>query len=165
LKELPEEMKKKSSGSSMKLKKQDYIFFSMVFGVILFDQLTKFLIRKFFLVNQSLFIIDPFFYFTYLQNTGAGFGLFKGASFILIWIAVIVMGLLLYFYDRIPKIPGALILGGTIGNLIDRIFLGFVTDFIDFRIWPAFNIADSCMTIGVILMLIFLLRQSEQKKK
>lgn len=150
---------KKSSGSFMKLKKQDYIFFSIVFGVILLDQITKFLIRKFFIVSQSLFIIDPFFHFTYLQNTGAGFGLFKGASFILIWIAVIVIGLILYFYDKIPKIPGALILGGTIGNLIDRIFLGFVTDFIDFRIWPAFNIADSCLTIGVILLLFYFMKK------
>ena len=143
----------------MKIKREDYLFFSIVFTIILIDQITKFLIKRYFLVNQSLFIIDNIFYFTYLQNTGSGFGLFKNSTLLLIWISVIVIGLILYFYGKLPKIASALILGGTIGNLIDRVFLGYVIDFIDFRIWPAFNIADSCLTIGVILLLISFMKK------
>lgn len=149
--------------SKLKIKKEDYIFFSIVFAVIIIDQITKFLIRNYFAVNQILFILDHMLYFTYLQNTGAGFGIFKNSIAVLIWISVIVIGVVLYFYDKIPKLASALILGGTIGNLIDRIFLGYVVDFIDFRIWPAFNVADSCLFIGVILLAINFFIKKEEK--
>jgi len=113
------------------------------------------------LVSRSTPLIKNILHATYIQNTGAGFGILKGWNTILIFISLIIIGIILFYFDRIIKeksihIPIALILGGAIGNLIDRIFLGYVIDFIDFRIWPAFNIADSCITIGALWLIIYL---------
>jgi signal peptidase II len=79
---------------------------------------------------------------------------------LLIWISLMVIGAILYNYEKIPKenipqISFALITGGAIGNLISRIFYGYVIDFIDFRVWPAFNIADSAITIGAVMLVIY----------
>jgi signal peptidase II len=83
------------------------------------------------------------------------------------WFSIIVIGVILYIYDRLPKeklvqIPLALVLGGTFGNLIDRFRFGFVIDFLDFRIWPAFNLADMAITIGVIGLIIYLLFKKDK---
>jgi len=111
-------------------------------------------------LSQSIPIINNVLHMTYILNTGAAFGIFKGMNLLLIWISIIIIGAILYNYDKIPKdtvpqIGFALIIGGAIGNLIDRIFLGHVIDFIDFRIWPAFNIADSAISIGAVLLIIY----------
>jgi len=84
----------------------------------------------------------------------------KGMNLLLIWVSIIVIGAILYNYNKIPKdkVPQtafALIIGGAIGNLIDRIVIGKVKDFIDFRVWPAFNIADSAISIGAVLLIIY----------
>ena len=99
---------------------------------------------------------------THIHNSGAAFGLFQGYSFTLTIIALVGIALLLVYafviYRRVPfldnvpnRVALGLILGGTIGNLIDRLRFGYVTDFIDFNLWPAFNIADSAITVGAIL--------------
>ncbi|MEA2036925.1 MAG: signal peptidase II, partial [Nanoarchaeota archaeon] len=95
-----------------------------------------------------------------IQNTGAGFGILKGWNAILIFISLIIIGIILFNFDKITKekpiyIPVALVLGGAIGNLIDRIFIGHVIDFISFTFWPAFNVADSGITIGAIWLIIY----------
>ena len=102
------------------------------------------------------------------SNTGASFGLFTGYIVILTIISFItvavLLGYALYFYRRfplygwLPWISLGLMLGGSMGTLIDRLFFGRVTDFIDFRFWPAFNISDSAIVVGVILLIIALLR-------
>ena len=121
--------------------------------VVLLDQLSKILIVK---------GIIPL---SYLLNTGAGFGILKNSTALLIWISIIVIGLILYYYEKVPvklksvQIATALILAGAIGNLIDRIRLGHVIDFINLRIWPSFNIADSAITIGAILLIIYLVKE------
>jgi signal peptidase II len=117
--------------------------------VIAADQITKLLANRF--LNAT-------------YNYGAAFGLFQDSTTMLIWISIIVIGIIIYFYDKIPKktsvmIYIALILGGTISNLIDRIFHGYVIDFIDLRIWPSFNIADAVITIGVIGLILYLLKR------
>ncbi|MBA7698945.1 Lipoprotein signal peptidase [subsurface metagenome] len=100
---------------------------------------------------------------TRVHNSGAAFGLFQGQSFLLTIIASVgVIALLLYalFFhhsfpflgNRLGKLALGLVLGGTVGNLSDRIHLGYITDFIDFNFWPAFNIADSAMVIGTIIL-------------
>jgi len=142
----------------MKLSK-NYIFIFLALGLIVLDQLTKFLIRLFFIKGQSIALIPNILHITYVQNTGSAFGLFQNTVGILIWFSIIVLGLLFFFYDRIHFIPRALLIAGIIGNLIDRIFLKFVVDFIDFRIWPSFNVADSCLTIGVIMLIIFIIKK------
>jgi len=135
--------------------------------VVAADQLSKLWIRSNLLVGQSLFEIG-FFRITHIQNTGAAFGLFRGHSLMLTVVALFgVVILLLYaffFYRHYPLLNNrlgwvalGLVLGGTIGNLIDRLRLGYVTDFIDFTVWPAFNIADSAVTVGVIIIAYSLL--------
>ncbi len=114
--------------------------------LILLDQLTKFYFKG-----------KNFFIFNYTQNTGSAFSLFSGLNAILIVIGLIILILLIYFYFKtkgIIQLSLLLIITGTISNLIDRIFLGFVRDFIDFKIWPIFNLADSLIVIGVILILL-----------
>lgn len=146
----------------MKIDKQNFLIFSITaFLILLFDQIAKFFASK---LTQSISVVKNIFHLTLVHNTGAGFGLFKDSTSLLIWFAIIVTGFILYMYDKIPKekpvqISVALILGGIIGNLIDRIRLGYVLDFLDFRIWPAFNIADSAITIGTIILIIYLIKK------
>lgn len=143
------------------------IFLLAAVLVVVADQLSKLWIRSNLLVGQSLFEIG-FFRITHIQNTGAAFGLFRGHSLILTVVALFGVAVLLlyvfFFYrhypllnNRLSRVALGLVLGGTIGNLIDRLRLGYVTDFIDFTVWPAFNIADSAITVGVIIIAYSLL--------
>ena len=131
-------------------------------SVIILDQLTKFLVIKSMQLNDSIPIIKSIFHLTYIQNTGAAFGVLKGLNIFLMIFSIAVIGIILYYYKKIPEKDRlaqaltALILGGLAGNLIDRVRLGYVVDFLDFRIWPAFNVADSCITVGVIWLIIYL---------
>lgn len=93
------------------------------------------------------------FYLTTTTNTGAAFSLFQGQRYVLIVISIIVIFFILKYYkEKKYQFPLTLILAGTIGNLIDRIFLGYVRDFIDLKFWPVFNIADTIITVGVFLL-------------
>lgn len=135
-------------------------FYLISLAVIVLDQILKFLLMKNIAFNQSIPVIKNVFHITLMQNYGAGFGILQGFGSLFIWVALVVLGLILFYWDKIKtnaeRICMALIVGGLIGNLIDRIIFGYVIDFIDFRIWPVFNIADSAMTIGVIGLLFFL---------
>ena len=131
------------------------------------DQLTKILWIRSYPEGQPIFEAG-FFRIIRTQNTGAAFGLFQDQSFVLTIIALIGIVAILfytfYIYRRFPyleswlsRIALGLILGGTVGNLIDRLRLGRVTDFIDIGIWPAFNIADPALTVGTIILAYSLL--------
>lgn len=145
------------------------VFSLVALLVVVADQLSKLWIRSNLAVEQSLFELG-FFQLTHVHNTGAAFGLFQGQSFALIIVSLVVITvLLLYAFfiyrrfpfldDRLSKSALGLILGGTVGNLIDRIGFGGVTDFISVGTWwPAFNIADSAVTVGVIIFAYSLLR-------
>ena len=148
------------------LQKQGILFSLITILIVAFDQLTKYLILKF----------DPYFGYKYLKivlikNTGAGFGILKNQTFFLGIISLIVAVTLIVYYKKIPKekisqILFALFLGGVIGNLIDRFFRGYVIDFISFSFWPAFNIADSALTIAVIgLVILYIKEEIKEKKK
>ena len=132
----------------------------ILFFFLFLDQLSKFLIRINLFVGQSVPIIDNVLHFTYLHNSGATWGILKGNNILFIIASGIVL-VLIYNRREFKKFEFSysLIIAGIIGNLIDRIFLGGVTDFIDFRIWPVFNIADSCITIGVIILIYSILRK------
>src|SRR3989344_9547983 len=138
------------------------VVFSMSLAVILIDQLSKFFVRANFQLNQSIPIINNIFHLTYIQNTGAGFGILKAQALILIFVSIAVIGIILYNFDKIKnkeillQVLVGFVLGGTIGNLIDRMAYGHVIDFLDFRIWPIFNFADSFVTIGIIGLIIYL---------
>ena len=149
--------------------------FVLVGALVVFaDQLSKIWIRANLLRGQSLFDIG-FFQIVRVQNTGAAFGLFQEQAFVLSiasFIGVIVILLCAFFLPRhIPflgTIPAksvlGLVLGGTIGNLIDRLAFGYVTDFISFSFWPAFNIADSAVTVGALWLAYSLFRQALAEK-
>ncbi|MEK6682540.1 MAG: signal peptidase II, partial [Nitrospirota bacterium] len=136
--------------------------------VIVLDQLTKFYIQKSMKLHQSIKVIDGLFDITYVLNKGAAFSfladkpaVFTAPFFIIVSvIAIGIIGFLFYKTEKndyVSLIAFALLLGGSIGNLIDRIRHGAVTDFLDFYFhqyhWPAFNVADSAITTGVFLFL------------
>jgi len=138
------------------------------------DQLSKLWIRTA-LPEGHVFFRLGFFQIIHIQNTGAAFGLFRDKTLILTIIAAVaIVALLIYglvVHRRFPFFDGllsrlslGLVMGGTAGNLIDRIRLGYVTDFIDFIYWPAFNVADAAITTGVILLAYSLLRPSRAKE-
>jgi len=135
------------------------------------DQFSKYIIRQKMSVAESIPVIKSIFHITYVENTGIAFGLFPQGHTLFIIISLIII-LVIIFFERKKVIKSlkerfclGLILGGALGNLIDRLRFGFVIDFLDFRIWPVFNLADSGVCIGGILMVFFLLRKSPRKER
>ena len=129
------------------------------------DQFTKSLVAASCLPGESLWILRPLLHLTYVQNTGAAFGFFKGQQTLFVVMSVVVIGCILReLLIRRPMAARvvwgcALILGGAAGNVIDRVRLGYVIDFIGVGLWPMFNVADSAITIGVGLLLLHSLRR------
>lgn len=144
------------------MSKKSILIFVTALIILLLDQLTKLFIRQNFQLNQSIPIIKNIFHLTYITNTGSAFGLFKNLNLFFIIFSICVIVAIFYFIRKVKEKEKfmqaalGLLLGGTIGNLIDRIVYGNVTDFIDFRIWPVFNVADSAVTISVVLLIILL---------
>lgn len=135
---------------SPKIKGYYYIIFFLI--LLLVDRVTK---------SWAMTLTDSidkgFFQFNFVVNTGAGFSIFQNFNSMLIWISIIILGLLIFFNNYLPKISFTLILAGLMGNLIDRVFYGGVIDFIDLRFWPIFNFADTIIVIGVTYSIIILL--------
>ena len=140
--------------------------------VIVFDQISKAVIIKTLPLYRTVSIIPGFFSLTHINNPGGAFGFLAGAdsgvrNFFFLAISLLALGMIFYFYKHTPKTHPllasayALIFGGALGNMIDRVRFGKVVDFFDFYIgslhWPAFNIADSAITIGVAIFLFHLL--------
>ncbi len=134
----------------------------LVIIVITFDQLTKLAVRRSFQINEYV-IIPKFLSLTYITNTGASFGILRGMNTLLMIIGLAVVIFLLYYINKsdvqAKTSALALITGGAISNIIDRIAYGHVIDFINFSFWPAFNIADSAITIGIGILIIQHLRE------
>lgn len=129
--------------------------------IVCLDQLSKAYVSRLFAVGESRPVIKNAFHFSLAHNTGVAFGLFRNHNTILSLLSIAVI--LYIAWDSLAHKKGkslcqraalGLILGGASGNLIDRIRLGYIIDFLDFRIWPVFNIADSAITIGIILLAI-----------
>ena len=121
-----------------------------------------FLVKTYLRINfphSSIPIVKNIFHITVVENSGAAFGILRGKTTFLIYTGLIF--LLVFFFmmksekrkDLLFLIACGLIMGGAISNLYDRIFLGFVVDYIDLRIWPVFNLSDSCITVGVGLLI------------
>ncbi len=153
---------------------QNVFFLLIAAAVVAADQLSKAWIRDNVATGYMLFDAG-IFQIIHINNTGAAFGLFHDQSFILTIVAFVgvVAILLAAFLSRRSFLPIdnmlsrtalGLVLGGTVGNLIDRIRFGQVTDFIDFKVWPAFNVADSAVTIGVIIFAYIILRLTVASK-
>ncbi len=131
---------------------------------LIIDQIVKILVSNYLILGQTIKIINNFFYLTYVQNTGAAFSILIGYRYILIIITLIFL-YYLYKYTKKQTNPNklailshGLLLGGIIGNLIDRIIYGYVIDYLDFMIFnynfPIFNLADTFIVIGCIILVI-----------
>ncbi|GAB5046373.1 signal peptidase II [Thermodesulfovibrio sp. TK110] len=133
--------------------------FILIFFVLFLDQLTKYLAIKF-LSPKGVIKLLPFLNLVYVENTGTAFGMFKflGAEFFIV-IALCATVFLVYMYFKDPKnwLIYSLIIAGATGNIIDRLIYGHVIDFIDLHLknlhWPAFNVADSAISIGIALFI------------
>jgi signal peptidase II len=101
---------------------------------------------------------------TYTTNTGAGFSILQNMNILLIIISILAIIAIIYFYKYIPKFSLIMIISGIIGNLLDRIFYGAVIDFINFKFWPIFNIADSLIFVGVIYWIIIIFKEDKEGK-
>ena len=138
------------------------IILTIVFLII--DIVSKLVINNLMDVYDSVIVIRNIFNITYVRNTGAAWSLFAGRTWLLIIVSLIIISfIILYIYKNRPKnkfemIGYSLVLGGAIGNFIDRIVYGYVIDFLDFNIfgydYPIFNIADTFIVIGVIMLCI-----------
>ncbi|MFH1460475.1 MAG: signal peptidase II [Candidatus Omnitrophota bacterium] len=134
---------------------------------VFLDQVSKFVALRLLNQNQSIPLIKDFLHITLVYNTGSAFGLLRNQNWILTYISILAIIFILWLMVRQPQFKSRiylqfwqfallLILSGATGNLIDRIYRGFVVDFIDVRIWPIFNLADTMITCGVFLLILIL---------
>jgi len=142
------------------------LFLGVAALVILIDQISKYLVLRNLPLGQEwnpIPFLRPFVTVTHVTNTGAAFGLFKDYGTLFAIVAILVVIGILVFYRYSPpnqtwlKVCLGLQLGGALGNLWDRVFLGSVVDFIDFKIWPVFNLADLSIVVGVAILAFYLL--------
>ena len=148
---------KASRGRVLSLRRRDLLFLSLAAAVIALDQLTKHLVRAF--INPGETFPEGWAVrLVNVSNTGAAFGILQNqGAFLVITSLIGVVAILLYYlyppFEYWPMTAAlALILGGAIGNLSDRVRLGEVTDFIDFPRYPSFNVADSSIVVGVVVL-------------
>ena len=142
---------------------------AVVIAAIAADQLTKLIVSSQLTLDEALHVVGPFS-IHHVQNSGIAFGLFASATPVVTVLTAIAVGWMLVFFARSgarhPVLPVALglLIGGSTSNLIDRIRLGHVTDFLDLRYWPAFNLADSFIVVGVgILFVALMLGDTRQR--
>ncbi|GAB6181088.1 signal peptidase II [Desulfotomaculum defluvii] len=145
-------------------------FFLVLLGTIAIDQFTKYIVMKNMLLGESIPLLTGIFHLTYIQNPGAAFGLLAGRTWFFVGVTLLVLGAMAFSYRWIQQ-SGALyqwalglVAGGAIGNLIDRVRYTKVIDFLDFRVWPVFNLADTAICIGVGLILLDALREFKNDK-
>lgn len=148
------------------------MIFIFIAAILFLDQFTKSLITQTLSLHQSVPLIRGFLHLTLVRNRGAAFGIFKNQIPLFILASLIALFLIaLQLKKEKPKpfsvytISLSLIAAGALGNLVDRLIFGYVIDFIDFRIWPVFNIADSAITIGAVLLGYSILKPEKSKAK
>ena len=149
------------------------LFTTAAVVVLALDQLTKARVRSGLPPGGSWPSADTtvgrFFSFTHVHNTGVAFGLFQGNSNVLLLVALVVVTSLLVYRQRMastavwPNLALGMIVAGAAGNAIDRVRLGHVTDFLDFKFWPVFNVADTCIVCGVLLLSVHLWREDRAR--
>lgn len=137
-------------------------------GILLIDQLVKYYVEQTMLPGESIPVAAPFFHITFVLNPGAAFGIFRDQQWLFLATAIVFFAVFAAFYERLYR-SGSLIhfgsvalAAGAVSNLIDRIRLGHVVDFFDFRIWPVFNIADIAIVLGTAAVLWALFVQKKE---
>ncbi|HLS08706.1 signal peptidase II [Lentibacillus sp.] len=152
-----------------------FLYYILAIFVIAVDQLTKWVVVKTMELGEQITVIENFFYLTSHRNSGAAWGILQGQmGFFYVVTAIVVVGLI-YFMQKYARerkmlaIALSLILGGAIGNFIDRLFRKEVIDFFDFMIfrydYPIFNIADSALVVGVIIVIIMTIIDERKEKR
>jgi len=137
---------------------------AIVMATILLDQLSKWMVVRHLKEVGQVPIIEGLFHLRYLENRGAAFGLMQDQQTFFIVMTVIIVGWIFGFLIKNPQINRllmislSLIAGGAVGNFIDRLFFGYVVDFLDFQVWPVFNIADVAIVGGQILLIYFIIK-------
>lgn len=145
------------------------MFYIVSLTALFLDQVSKMLIMATMFRGQSIPVVQNIFHITYIHNPGAAFGLMANRTSLFIAISLIVVaGAIIYYWksgERRGLMPVALglIVGGALGNLVDRIRFGEVVDFLDFMIWPVFNLADSSIVVGAGLLVILLWRSEGRR--
>ncbi|MEW6115577.1 MAG: signal peptidase II [Nitrospirota bacterium] len=142
------------------MRQKTVFFFLIALAIFILDQITKYIIKGS-TAPFEIIRVTSFFNIVYVENIGSAFGLFTSlgnAFFIVVAALAMVFVAVLMIKDRGNRLSFSLVLGGAAGNLLDRVTHGYVIDFLDFHIgthhWPAFNVADSALTIGITLLLI-----------
>lgn len=151
----------------MKKGLKDILFFGIIFTII--DQVVKIVLSSKIIVNQTYVVIKDFFSITLVHNKGAAFSILTGSKILLILIGVAALvGLIIYIkklevIDDIDIFTYSLLMGGIVGNLIDRIVYGYVIDYLSFKFgsyyFPIFNFADICIVVSVIIMLLRMIKE------
>ena len=140
------------------------MYYILIIAVVIIDQASKYIVKTYMALHESISVIENIFHITYIHNYGAAFSILEGQR----WLLLVVTGIALLIFlvymivkkdslHNVLKISMALIIAGGVGNLIDRAFYGYVVDFFDFRIWPIFNIADIAVCIGCALLIVYVL--------
>lgn len=144
----------------------------LIIFLIFLDQLSKYLVRAGFEVGESIPIFKDIFYITHAENKGVAFNLFTGVEPVvkylpLVFLIICAIILIYTKKKKYPLVPTSLmlILSGGAGNLIDRFCFGKVTDMFDFKIFPIFNVADMYVTVGIFLLIIYLIFFEKKNKK
>jgi signal peptidase II len=162
------------------MKRKYWVLLITCFVILVLDQWTKYEVQQRLYLHQTIKVINGFFNLTHLRNTGGAFGIFGGekgglGSLFFIVVSLIAIGSIIFFFLKMKEdeknlsLSLSLILSGAIGNLADRLLYGEVVDFLDFYLfsyhWPAFNVADSSITIGIGLMGLELLILDKKRRK
>jgi signal peptidase II len=159
-----------SEGAEMREK---VFLFVVTAVIILLDQFSKFIVEATMPINSSyapIPALEPIFKLTHVTNTGAAFGLFQGGGNLFTIVAVVVTIVILYHNYTLPagqtavRLALGLQLAGALGNVIDRYRLGHVTDFLDFGPWPVFNVADTSIVAGVVILIWLMFKEEREKK-
>lgn len=160
------------------MKRKYWVLFIFFFGVLVLDQWTKSMIVQQLPLHQRVEVISGFFNIIHVRNTGGAFGIFGGekgglGSVLFVVVSLFAIGVIIYLFMRTREdektlaLSFSLILSGAMGNLIDRLRYGEVIDFLDFHLstyhWPAFNVADSAICIGIGLLALELLRRDRKR--
>ena len=152
----------------------DYGFLFLVAGaIILLDQVSKYIIRANLAIGEIYhpeLWITAFARIVHWQNTGAAFGMFQSLGTVFMILSMIVSAAIIYYFPQVPRedklirLAMAMLLGGAVGNLIDRLNLGYVVDFVSIGEFPVFNVADASISLGVVVLFIGMWMQEREKK-
>jgi signal peptidase II len=152
--------------------KRTFYYLTVIIGLMICDQVSKSLVHHYVPYGSHMTVIKGFFNISHVHNRGAVFGIFNQSGNSLIFLILTAASLLafavvVYFFFKVPasevtlKFTLSLIIAGALGNSVDRLVRGYVIDFLDFHIytwhWPSFNVADSCITVGAVLMIYIIL--------